>query len=392
MNLKLCQTYKKKYQQELESVISFWEKNSIDREYGGFFTFLDRNGGVYDTDKFMWLEWREVYMFSTLYSSYRKNSEWLEYAQHGFEFLTAHGKDGSGMYYFALNRKGEPVTAPYNIFSEAFAVMGSAALFKATHDQRYKTEACSAMNHYLARIDHPKGQWDKTLSAQKKRLSLGPYMILANLGTVMKDCVGIDDFETDVADAVDSVLNIFWNKTYRVLFENINTDFSFDLDSCEGRHLNPGHGLESAWFVLKYAEQSNRSDLVAPACAIIKSLLEFGWDEKYGGLYYFMDVLGKPHIELQWDMKLWWVHNEAMLACLYAYRMTKDAYFWTWFEKIDVWSFEHFKDAEYPEWYGYLNRSGQPTHTLKGGKWKGFFHLPRFLLFSIEQFSLMEKG
>ena len=58
--------------------------------------------------------------------------------------------------------------------------------------------------------------------------------------------------------------------------------------------------------------------MIRRAADIVKALLEFGTDREYGGIYYFMDVLGKPHLELQWDMKLWWPHNEATLATLFA--------------------------------------------------------------------------
>ena len=152
----------------------------------------------------------------------------------------------------------------------------------------------------------------------------------------------------------------------------------------EGRHLNPGHGLEACWFILEYAERQNRPDLIADTCQIIKDQLDFGWDQKYGGIYYFMDVLGKPHIELQWDMKLWWVHNEALIAALYAFKLSKDKKFLNWFQKIDQWTWKHFPDKENGEWFGYLNRRGEPTHLLKGGKWKTFFHLPRALLMCID--------
>ena len=39
----------------------------------------------------------------------------------------------------------------------------------------------------------------------------------------------------------------------------------------------------------------------------------------------------------------------------------------------------YFKDKEYPEWYGYSNRRGEVLLPLKGGKWKGCFHVPRGL-------------
>lgn len=44
-------------------VLPFWEKYSIDREYGGYFTCIDRFGKVYDTDKFIWLQNRQVWTF-----------------------------------------------------------------------------------------------------------------------------------------------------------------------------------------------------------------------------------------------------------------------------------------------------------------------------------------
>ena len=145
------------------------------------------------------------------------------------------------------------------------------------------------------------------------------------------------------------------------------------------------------WFVLEYAEQNNVPELIPKACKIIRALLEFGWDKENGGIFYFMDVLGKPHVELQWDMKLWWVHNEAILASLHAYRMTGDKYFWDWFVKVDEYCFKNFKDPKFGEWYGYLNRYGKPTHTLKGGRWKTFFHLPRCLLFGISEFNQISE-
>jgi len=375
-----------RYEHELvDSVIPFWENNCVDAECGGYFTMLDRDGSVYDTTKYMWMQWRIVYMFATLYDTVYRKTEWLDIAAKGFDFLTRYGKSEDGSYYFALNRRGEAAMAPFSIFSDCFAAMGAAALFKATGDERYKREAHSAMKIYISRLDNPKGKWEKSLPGRKSRLALGSYMILANLGNVMSECLKTSEYNTATADAVDTVMNKFWNPELNVMIENINTDGSFDLDSCEGRFVTPGHGLESMWFILKYAEKNGRSDLIERACDYIHGLYEFGLDREYGGIYYFMDVLNKPHIELQADMKLWWVHNEALIAALYAWRLSGEDRFKKMFEDLDAWTWGHFPDPEYGEWFGYLNRRGEPTHMLKGGKWKTFFHLPRFLLTSIEQ-------
>lgn len=379
-----------RYRKELlESVIPFWENNCVDHEQGGYFTFLDRDGSVYDTDKFMWMQWRIVYMFAVLSMTEAGQARWLEIAARGYDFLYKNGRDENGNYYFALNRKGVPAVAPYNIYSDCFAAMGAAAMFKATGEDRYRQEAVSAMEHYIERMDNPKGKWEKGLSGRPARLNLGHFMILANLGNVMSECLGTDRYDNDTRNAVDTVMNKFWNPEFNMLFENVNRDGSFDLSSCDGRHLNPGHGLESMWFILQQAENNGDRALIEQACRYILGLLEFGWDKEHGGIYYFMDVLGKPHYELQADMKLWWVHNEAIIATLYAYRLTgRDEYF-DWFKRLDEWTWRYFPDREYGEWFGYLHRQGDPSHMLKGGKWKTFFHLPRFLLVSEKQMRLI---
>lgn len=383
----------KKYENELfDSVIPFWEKNCNDREYGGYFTFLDRDGTVYDTEKFMWMQWRIVYMFAMLFCDVEKNENWLNLARQGFDFLEKNGKDRDGLYYFSLNREGVPAYAASNIFSDCFAAMGAAALYKATGENRYLAEAHHAMKNYIRRMENPKGKWNKLLSGSPSRLNLGHFMILANLSYVMKECLSVDDYDTQLRDSVEIVMEKFWNNEHRVLFENINKDYSFDLDSCTGRLVTPGHGLESVWFILQYAEMCNDNTLMDKCAEAILGLLDFGWDKTNGGIYYFMDVLGKPSPELHADMKLWWVHNEAIIAVLYAYKLSGKEIFMDWFQKLDEWSWSHFPDPEYGEWFGYLNRQGEATHTLKGGKWKTFFHLPRFLLKSINLMKEIEAG
>ena len=372
-----------RYENELtQNVIPFWQKNCVDTEFGGYFTMLDRDGSVYDTTKYMWMQWRIVYMFAELYRSRfgAGNEEYLKIARDGFDFLYKHGRTEDGSYYFALNRQGVPSMAQYSIFSDCFAAMGAAALFAATGEERYRAEARSAMRSYIRRLDNPKGRWNKLLEGTPKRLSLGSYMILANLGCVMKECLGSDEFDGETDRAVRTVMKLFHNPELKVLFENVNPDGTFDLESCEGRFVNPGHGLESMWFVLQYAERINDKELIRQACDYVDELFHFGTDPVYGGIFYFMDALGKPHLELQHDMKLWWPHNEAIIAALFAYKLSGEERFLEHFKTIDQWAWSHFPDPEYGEWFAYLDRRGEPNNMLKGGKWKTFFHLPRCLM------------
>ncbi|MBQ4481005.1 MAG: AGE family epimerase/isomerase [Victivallales bacterium] len=365
-----------------KDVIPFWENHAIDKQYGGYFTSLDRDGSVYDTTKYMWMQWRIVYMFAAFYSSRYSQPQFLEIAKQGYDFLTKHGKAEDGSYYFALNQQGEPVIAPYNVFSDCFAAMGAAELYRATKEQPYADEANSAMCNYLRRVNsgNPAGRWNKAMPAKTAYQSFGMFMMIANLALVMKNCLGNDEYQADADRTVDLVLEKFWNPELKLMFENVCEDGTFDLESCQGRMLNPGHTLEAMGFLLNYLRQAGRTEHNEKILAIVKRTLEFGWDQKYDGIFYFMDALGKPHLELQADMKLWWVHNEAATTALLSYVISKDETFLQWFDKLDKYSFSHFADPQYGEWFGYLNRQGEPTHLLKGGKWKTFFHLPRYLM------------
>jgi len=378
-----------RYEKELtDSVIPFWENHCVDREHGGFLICLDRYGDPYDTTKHLWMQWRTVYMFAALAETRfaaDRRERWLEIAKQGFRFLVDHGRDPEGAYYFALNREGGPIVAPYSSGSDFFAIMGCIALFEATGDPECREAAIASLETLLGRAGNPKGRWNKRLPASTQWRAHDTYMATVNLGLVLGEGLGLPGLDDQVDAAIDAILERFWREEHGVVLENLAPSFTPDLGSPEGRTVCPGHGLESAWFILRHAEKNERPDRVEKVCEIVKSILEHGWDPEFGGIYYFTDLLGKPPPELTWDMKLWWVHCEALVALLMGYRLTCDATLLEWFEKLDEWTWKHFPDRDHGEWFGYLNRRGEPTHMLKGGKWKTFFHLPRALLECIGQ-------
>ena len=107
---------------------------------------------------------------------------------------------------------------------------------------------------------------------------------------------------------------------------------------------------------------------------------EWGWDREYGGLFYFRDAKGLPSHEYWHDMKFWWPHTEAMNATLRAWLLTGEHRQLERFEQVKAWSYAHFPDPEYGEWFGYLHRDGSLSCDLKGTMFKGPFHIPRVLL------------
>src|SRR5690606_7338564 len=103
-----------------------------------FFTCLDRKGQVYDTDKFLWLQCRQVWTLSMLYNDVQNRETWLNTAVAGAAFLERHGRNTNGDWYFTLDERGRPLVEAYNIFSDCFATMAYAQLFRATGDASHR--------------------------------------------------------------------------------------------------------------------------------------------------------------------------------------------------------------------------------------------------------------
>ena len=372
--------FARKYKQELISnVLPFWEKHSIDKEFGGYFTCLERDGSVFDTDKFMWLQGRQIWTMSTMYDRVESREDWKAIAEYGARFILDHGRDAQGDWYFALDRSGKPLVQPYNIFSDCFATMGLASLYKITNKDEYAQVAVDTFNRILSRQDNPKGKYSKAYPGTRNLKGFSLPMILSNLSLELEHLVGTQTVETLIDEIIHEVMEVFYQADSGLIMESVHLDGSFS-DTFEGRLVNPGHIIEAMWFMMDLADRRQDSDLMNKCIAIALRALEYGWDEQYGGILYFKDILNRPPQQLEWDQKLWWVHLEALVCMAKGYAYTGNEKCKVWFEKLDAYTFTRFSDPTYGEWYGYLNRQGEPLLTLKGGKWKGCFHVPRALL------------
>ncbi|HSR38314.1 MAG TPA: AGE family epimerase/isomerase [Phnomibacter sp.] len=375
----IMKSYAMQYKDELlHHVVPFWETHSVDKEYGGFFTCLRRDGSVYDTDKFMWLQGRQVWTFSMLYDKVEPRESWKKMAIHGADFMKKYGRDAAGNWYFSLTREGKPLVQPYNIFSDCFAAMGFGALYKITGNEEYKQIAQNTFYNILRRQHNWKGVYNKAYPGTRPLRNFSLPMILCNLGLELEHILGHSQLETLAKEVMHDVLEVFYQPDLGHVMENVAPDGSF-VDCFEGRLLNPGHTIEAMWFIIDLAKRFNRPELVEKATRIMLSTLEHGWDEAYGGIFYFLDVKGNPPQQLEWDQKLWWVHIETLVGLAKAWKATGDERCLAWFEKVHAYTWNHFKDEEYKEWFGYLNRQGDVLLDLKGGKWKGCFHIPRGL-------------
>ena len=394
----------------LEDVLPFWIEHGWDREQGGMWTCLDRDGTLLDSDKSVWFQGRAGWMFATMFNTVEANPQWLEVAQSCVDFLdrcadfTNSGDDSTNQagsttslsqtlsrcsgeavpkLYFTVTRDAKPLRMRRYYYSESFAAIAYAAMAKATGVDRYHQAAVRMLEVFLRSILDRSNAEPKTDPRTRPLRGIGPWMIAmataqelrANLGDVAvygKSCSEWID------RCIEEIDQSFFKRELGALMEVVGSNGEV-LDHFDTRQLNPGHAIECAWFILHESRIRSDAGLRKLGLDILDCMWQRGWDQQYGGLFYFRDVYDKPVQEYWHDMKFWWPHCEAIIATALAWKLTGDQKYQRMHADVHAWSFEHFADREFGEWYGYLHRDGRKSNTLKGSTWKGPFHLPRML-------------
>ncbi|MGM9657689.1 MAG: AGE family epimerase/isomerase [Eubacteriales bacterium] len=380
-------SYRRFYHDQLiGDCIPFWlGSDLIDRKYGGYMTNVDREGKCYNEDKSVWFQGRCLWTFSSLINHYGANPEYLAAAENGVAFLNEKCVDTDGRMFFTVTRDGRPLRKRRYMYSESFYVLSMAEYALATGDKEAlaKAEECFELMLTLFRTPErdPFRITPKTYSSTRAERASAVPMVLVSSAQALRRCdpARADYYTAVTEEMVNDILTYHYKPELHCVLEDVASDGSF-IDTPAGRCINPGHSIENSWFLMNEAAYTGDKELLGKALNILDWSLEWGWDKQYGGFVYYADVSGRPCEQLEWDMKLWWVHNEVLIATLLAYKLTGDEKYWKWFERTHAYAFGHFADKECGEWYGYLHRDGTVSHTQKGSMWKGPFHLPRCLM------------
>ncbi len=367
--------------------LPFWLKNGLDRVNGGVYTCLDRTGKRYSSDKSVWMQGRCGYMFADLCLRYGVREDWLAFSKSCIDFLEQHCIDAAtGRLYFTVTADGRPLRIRRYFFSEAFYIIANATYAEAAGDAEALDRARKYydflydLNH--RRIPDPVGLPPKTDPETRSGRTLADPMIYLNVTTVMRnrDPANVEKYDRRAAECVEEILRFHVKPELGCTLENVGLNGEYNGDYSTGRVVNPGHDIECSWFLLTEAIHRGDEKLAEKARQVFDMAFAKGWDSEYGGILYFIDAEGCPPESYEHDMKLWWPHDEALIASLMLYQHTGDEHYSRIFRQVLDYCKRVFSDREYGEWYGYLRRDGKPTMPpSKGTTFKGPFHLPRML-------------
>ena len=363
----------------IDNILPFWLKYGRDREHGGVYTCLDREGRLMDPTKSVWFQGRCAFIYAFAYNNLEKNPEYLDFSRSCLDFIEAHCFDTDGRMFFEVTADGTPLRKRRYVFSECFAAIAMSEYALATGSREYAEKSLALFKEICRFIATPGVLEPKYLPAQQA-VGHSITMILINTAARVREVISDPCLNEQIDRSLEAIRTLFIHPEFKALLEMVTPDGKL-IDTLNGRTINPGHCIETAWFLLEEAKYRNwDARITEMALQILDWSWDWGWDNEFGGIINFRDCKNFPPQDYSQDMKFWWPQCEAIIATLYAYEATGNERYLEMHRLANDWAYKHLPDPEFGEWYGYLHRDGSVAQPAKGNIFKGPFHIPRMLI------------
>ncbi len=363
----------------LKNILPFWMEHGRDKVNGGVYTCLDREGNLMDSTKSVWFQGRCGFIYAFAYNNLAKNPEYLDFARSCIDFIEAHCFDKDGRMYFEVTADGRPLRKRRYIFSECFAAIAMSEYALATGSREYAEKALALFKDIQRFLSTP-GILEPKYLPEQQAVGHSATMILINTASCIREVISDSCLHEQIDRSLEAIRTLFIHPEFKALLEMVTPDGQL-IDTLNGRTINPGHCIETAWFLLEEAKCRNwEPQLTQMALQILDWSWDWGWDAEFGGIINFRDCKNFPSQDYSQDMKFWWPQCEAIIASLYAYEATGNEKYLLMHKLANDWAYRHFPDVDCGEWYGYLHRDGSVAQPAKGNIFKGPFHIPRMLI------------
>ena len=375
---------------ELESILDYWQQHTIDKEFGGFYGKIDNQNNVFkEASKGSVLNARILWTFSAAYSL-TKNEEYLQRAQRSYEYMNDFFVDKEfGGVYWAVDYKGEPLDTKKQIYALAFTVYGLSEFYKCSKNEDAKKKAIS-LYHDIVKYSYDeindgyiealtrnwKSLGDLRLSEkdanEKKSMNTHLHVLegFANLYTIWPD--------EGLRRKITGLLHLFLKKIINENTHHLHLFFD-DAWNVKSHIISYGHDMEAAWLLLDAAAIIKDEYLVEKlkevSVKMVVAVVENGLDND-GGLWYEYDV-EKDHFIKE---KHWWPQAESMIGFFNAWQISGDEKYLK--QSLSAWYFiqNYIRDKKNGEWFWGVKEDYELMNEDKVGMWKCPYHNGRACL------------
>lgn len=411
--LKIAGEMQKSIKREL---LDPWYPRAVDKEYGGFLTRFSFDFKPVDPqDKMIVTQSRHVWTNAKASLINPMTEHYKASAKHGFNFLkdVMWDKENGG-FYTLVDRQGkvkDESFAAKEAYGNSFGLFSLAAYYQASGDtsalnlakkQFMWLEVHSHDPVHKGYFQHmqkdgtpikrdPNTPTTSALGYKDQNTSIHLLEAFTELYAVWPDSLlreRLSEMLLLVRDKITTpqgYLTLFFQPDWTpVTFKNTSKDNILKHRSLD--HVSFGHDVETAFLLLEASHVlGNKNDEVTMKVAkrMVDHSLKNGWDNTAGGFYdegyYFRDKKGMTIIK---DTKNWWAQAEALnTLLLMADHFPNDEM--KYFDKFKtLWNYTQTNliDHQYGDWYqGGLDKEPQQQKGLKGHIWKATYHQYRAL-------------
>ena len=374
---------------ELDAILKYWSKNTIDNQNGGFIGQIEFNDHlIANAEKGSVLNARILWSFSASYQV-TKNEEHKKLATRAFDFLSQYFYDAEfGGLFWSINADKTPKDTKNQIYALAFAIYGLTEYYVISKDEKALE---IAINLYLQIQRHSYDpvnggyleaftrEWkpiaDLRLSQkdanEKKTMNTHLHIVeaYANLFKVWKD----KKLQNVIVELLETIEKHFINTETGHLRLFFNEEWIEKPDV-----ISYGHDIEAAWLLFQCAEISEDKTLITnykKHAIQMAEVTQEGLDTD-GGLWYELDSKSNELIA----EKHWWVQAEALIGFYNAYQLTSDEKYLNLVFKNWTFIKEHILDPKNGEWFWGVNSDYSLIEKDKAGFWKCPYHNSRACL------------
>ena len=371
----------------LKDIMPFWDRRVVDQEHGGYLNDFDREGNCTGKNKYGWFIGRNIYTYSALYRQIEKRPEWLKTAEVGYRYLKEKALRDNYRVNFKMDAQGNVLSADTSIFTDHFAVKGLFEYAAASGSEEAKGLAEKMLDALLANVKNEKVLLTVCPDPRFRKHAVNFLNLLVG---IEGKSLFPEKSSLLLEPALHDSLYAFANSEKEIPLEYITRDAAPLLEGI-GRTIDPGHSLESLWFALREGTERGDPEICKRAETIIDWVINWGWDDEYGGFYQNVDAVSVvpeedhqwnqyPDAKAHWQDKIWWVQAEGLYTLAFSALINSNEHHWEYFKKLHKFCQDHFMDQEYGEWYSILKRDGSIRSNCKGTESKGPYHIPRCVM------------
>jgi mannobiose 2-epimerase len=404
-----CDLFLQEVQNHLrDELLPFWLTHGVDKEYGGFLTYLHKDGKpTGETVKTHLCQTRCIYTYSSVHRAGIGEGEFLKIARQGVDFIIDHfWDDDHGGWYWTAQQDGTPINQSKLTYGHSFAIYALSEYGMASGDHRgiewaVKTyevlQTLAADNCHGGYYEFLERDWSKKRPGKYggDRKSFDVHMHLMEAFTNLYEATGARVYKERTKEIVDLIFkhimhpdhglgiaqfSLDWKPLRQILFADV-WGSDRDADEDQGRPLDNtsyGHNIEFAWLLIHTIKVLglNIDDYKEGLKKIFDHAVKYGVDWENGGVYCEGPFDG-PARERN---KEFWQQAEALVGLLDAYILLGDDKYIDAYENVHRFVMDHVINHKVGEWYPLFDENNTRIWDYMGHAWKINYHTVRSMI------------